>query len=370
MLHVCSALVVGRNVCTSSRLLQSAVNIRFGRTPRPEAPELSPVSSVHTKKHIMPCCLFFKETYSATRIKNVRIVRFQFMCVFGDILAALWDSAAVTFHTEGIDQTEPTAIDASCAADGGSDQTAKKLESKAKNNFCATDPPVTITPRPCLPFSEKSTRTARSRRILKTVGIALKDLVKVGSGRVGEGTSVRLVAYLLEAHFPKSNVKKGELVNCKAKGEENNDIHIALVANPNEDDICNSFTAEMSPHFRPETWRDVVDLNLGNRPVRVAGAVFFDGSHQPCTAAKKTSSPRASAWEIHPVYGFDICRFRTKGKCKATDEAVWIPLHEWHATKTPVRNTNCPWTMPRDVMSSRYRASKKILDVLVGQKGW
>ena len=40
---------------------------------------------------------------------------------------------------KAIDQTEPTAIDASCAADGGSDQTAKKIESKAKNSFCATD---------------------------------------------------------------------------------------------------------------------------------------------------------------------------------------------------------------------------------------
>ena len=155
------------------------------------------------------------------------------------------------------------------------------------------------------------------------------DLVKVGGGRAGEGTHVQLVAFLQEAHFPKSNVKKGERVNCKLTGQENNDIHIALVSNPNEDDSCNSFTAEMSPHFRPEAWRDIVDLNLGNRPVRVTGTLFFDGSHQPCTATKRTSPPRASVWEIHPVYGFDICRFRSKAKCKPIDDAVWIPLHEW-----------------------------------------
>src|SRR5438067_10340190 len=107
-----------------------------------------------------------------------------------------------------LDQTELAAIDKSCAADGGSDQTPKQLESAAKNNFCASDAPVSITTQTLVSLQREINKDSSIKQNLKANRDALKNLVKVGAGRVGEGTGVQLVAYLLEAHFPKSNVKK------------------------------------------------------------------------------------------------------------------------------------------------------------------
>jgi hypothetical protein len=51
---------------------------------------------------------------------------------------------------------------------------------------------------------------------------------------------------------------------------------------PEEDDRCESLNAEISPHFRPETWLDIVGLNIApKRPLRITGQLFFDASHQP-----------------------------------------------------------------------------------------
>ncbi|HET8546937.1 MAG TPA: hypothetical protein VFL57_02995 [Bryobacteraceae bacterium] len=230
---------------------------------------------------------------------------------------------------KALEQADDLEIDQSCAAEGRSKRRDKQLESAAKNNFCATNAPVTITTRTLRSLQRVMDNNPSIRKELKESREPLKAVLTVGGKRIGEGTNVQLVAYLLEAHFPKSNVRKGELVNCKLRGEANNDIHIALASSPNVDDVCDSFTAEMSPHFRPEAWNEVVKLSLGNRPVRVSGALFFDGSHRPCTPTKRASPPRASVWEIHPVYAFDICRFRTRSKCGAGNDSVWIPLHEW-----------------------------------------
>jgi hypothetical protein len=81
-------------------------------------------------------------------------------------------------------------------------------------------------------------------------------------------------------------VKKGELVNCKITGAESKDVHIELVKMASEDDACNSVTAEMSPHLRPESWTDLPGLAI-KRPVRITGPLFFDGSHRPCSGDKR-----------------------------------------------------------------------------------
>jgi hypothetical protein len=118
-------------------------------------------------------------------------------------------------------------------------------------------------------------------------------------------------------------------VNCKTGGEASNDIHIELVKTADEDDACKSVTAEMSPHFRPESWSSLPDLKIV-RPVRLTGALFFDGSHRPCTATSRPSPKRISVWEIHPVYQFEVCKFNSRSRCKATADDVWIPLDQWH----------------------------------------
>jgi hypothetical protein len=141
-------------------------------------------------------------------------------------------------------KTEGLPID---AAPG---DTGKRLESNAKNNFCAKGKPTTITYSAFTRLQSLSDGQDGLRAALKQDRSVLADLLKLPSGRnVGEGTVVQYVGFLLGAR--NSNVSKGELVNCKTKGRDANDIHIELVKTAGEEDECNGVTAEMSPHFGP-----------------------------------------------------------------------------------------------------------------------
>ena len=225
------------------------------------------------------------------------------------------------------------AIDDKCSADGSSDtlereadRIAKKLESNAKNNFCAAGKKTPITYQTFINLESASTDAIR--KTIKTDRAVLKKMPLPGGQAIGEGTLVQFVAYLLDAHY--SNMRAGELVNCKTPGKEWNDIHIELVNSAAEDDACNSVAAEMSPHLRPESWADLPDLSL-KRPVRVTGPLFFDGSHRPCRDGKRPSPNRISVWEIHPVYQFEVCKNKSRAKCKVTDDAAWVRLDQWHS---------------------------------------
>ena len=44
-------------------------------------------------------------------------------------------------------------------------------------------------------------------------------------------------------------------MNCNLPSKEENDIHIELMNESDEEDPCKSVTAEMSPHFRPAEWQ-------------------------------------------------------------------------------------------------------------------
>jgi hypothetical protein len=112
-------------------------------------------------------------------------------------------------------------------------------------------------------------------------------------------------------------------------GQANNDIHVDLARNPGEP-ACRSITAEIIPHYRPAAW-EVDNLKLVmDRPVRLTGHLFFDASHRPCKTDTDNVSPkRASLWEIHPVYGVDVCRERTLQACPAGNEGKWLALDQW-----------------------------------------
>jgi hypothetical protein len=234
-------------------------------------------------------------------------------------------------------ETVDLDIDASCSIDGNSgDDELKKLESEAKNNFCLTTTPLSITYTTFTRLQKASDGIDNLRENLKTDRGSLADLLPVAGGTaVGEGTLVRFVAFILDAH--NSNIgkktppkKSGELVNCNNPDKESNDIHIELVRTAAEDDDCNSVTAEMSPHFRPESWSGLVDVQI-KRPVRVTGSLFYDGvSHKPCSGGKRPSPHRISVWEIHPVYALDVCKSASIAACKVGDNSGWIPLDQWH----------------------------------------
>jgi len=139
---------------------------------------------------------------------------------------------------------------------------------------------------------------------------------------------VQYVAFI--SHPRNSNVKKGESVNCKERGADANDIHMDLLRRPNEGELaCRSITAEISPHFRPSFWEVPKLRLLRQRPVRMTGQLFFDGSHKPCKHDQDTINPkRASVWEIHPVYAIDVCLHDTLQACTVKGQH-WTPLDKW-----------------------------------------
>lgn len=166
-----------------------------------------------------------------------------------------------TLPFDGIKEEQD--IDATCPAEGTGTTDAHRAQNRAKNNFCASGTPVLVThltmtrlqeavedADPDIPFGARDTLPPDRSR--------LKDLRTTTEGDlVGEGTRVQLVGFVLEAH------RGGEeAVNCDKGRKENTDIHIAIgkqratswEAGRQDDVLCKSVTAEISPHFRPSAW--------------------------------------------------------------------------------------------------------------------
>jgi hypothetical protein len=144
---------------------------------------------------------------------------------------------------------------------------------------------------------------------------------------------------------PYSNTSSGESVNCGIHGAEANDIHLALAKTKTEPDECNSFTAEITPHFRPAEWVVLSTLHKTttktaaeriaawdlDRPLRITGQMMMDGSHKPCTPGHPQSPKRISVWEIHPVYAVDVCKKKSISSCRAGVVSDWVALDVWLA---------------------------------------
>jgi hypothetical protein len=225
-------------------------------------------------------------------------------------------------------KAEGLAVDASCTSDGGAGTNVeKRLESNAKNNFCVQGDPIPIVFDDFTTLESASDQIPDVRKLLKTSRDNIVDIAtSAGGDKIGEGTLVQFVGFLFNAHF--SNVGSGELVNCKLKAKPDNDIHIELMKNAKEEDECQGVTAEMSPHFRPEVWSELVNLETKN-PVRITGPLFFDGSHHPCHDDKRPTPNRISVWEIHPVYQFEVCRAKSLKTCDVRDNSQWVPLDKF-----------------------------------------
>jgi len=211
---------------------------------------------------------------------------------------------------------------------------AKAAESKAKNNLCGNLAAKTVVDfsilrnMQALPINKNNLGDRHT----------LRQIFTVGNQKIGEGSVVRLKAFVKEAHI--SDCDGGEEVNCKKTGPQVNDIHIPLVdpsqPNPSAQDECTSVTAEMIPHFRPAAWAQLDMKTPVKNPVRVTGQLFFDNSHDPCVknpdgTFKRNSPPRSSLWEIHPVYQFEVCAKTDPQQCDVANDSVWIPYDRWVA---------------------------------------
>lgn len=228
---------------------------------------------------------------------------------------------------QSIAQSHP--IDSMCG-DKGDGKGAMATQNAVKNNFCALDPPITLK------FVDFDSLRPASFGGLPMDRAPLRHVMDIGTSKgVGEGSLIRLAAFVAGAHI--SDIGSGESVNCHLAGAENNDVHVNLVENPG-DDLCSSVTAEISPHFRPVQWAQLSQMVI-TRPVRISGQLFFDASHHPCDQGGRVSLPkRRSTWEIHPVYGIDVCNYDALSSCSADDEKAWEPLDQWqNAESSPSR---------------------------------
>jgi hypothetical protein len=212
-------------------------------------------------------------------------------------------------------------IDNQCSIDGAGKTEEKIVESRAKNDFCAeTSDPIAIDYQTFVDLQKGTSFRGSADRS------PLASILSRNGVTIGEGKFVEYAGFVLHAQY--SNRSKGEAVNCNIPGEDTNDIHIQMVADPSDDDACDSVTAEMSPHFRPDAWTPDKLNSLQDHLIRIRGPLFFDGSHTPCHDGKRPNPQRISVWEIHPVYSVDVCK--EKGiKCQD-----FVSLDEWNGVES------------------------------------
>lgn len=222
---------------------------------------------------------------------------------------------------------DATPIDSSCPVEGkGGTEVA---QNKVKNQFCASDParPVTIQDLVALegqvetdrsiPFGNPRNHPMTSQPGPATERSALKAL--------GEGTRVVLTGFVKIARQ-----EGAESVNCGTAVPNQaayHDIHISIVDQAGGAE-CGGVVAEMIPHHRPTAWtfQLVNKVAASNLLVRVTGDMMFDSSHSPCQNGSSIPGDpsRASLWEVHPIYKFEVC---TEADCSSGQG--WVPLELW-----------------------------------------
>jgi uncharacterized protein YgiM (DUF1202 family) len=236
---------------------------------------------------------------------------------------------------DSIKQKHP--IDDTCDMDGLSSNGGRPTEQKVaenhvKNDFCKTGAPVDISYQDLLQL-EKDRQNVRDPD-LPNADVRkqkLENVITVNGHSIGEGTLVRLVIHVIQGKADYADTAKqgfnGESVNCCYLSEQENDIHIPLGEQTHGDETL-SVTAEMSPHFRPAKWTPEDVNSVGEHPIRVTGQLFYDSSHR-AKNGKRTGPKRASLWEIHPVYAFEVCGLTDDAACKAAPDSEWKPLDQF-----------------------------------------
>jgi len=129
-----------------------------------------------------------------------------------------------------------------------------------------------------------------------------------GSGK--EGTPVELKGFLL-----KVKPEGGESCNCGLTRRVDTDVHLALVAAP-EDLEETSVTAEITPRVRASGHPDWLYKNvkdLEGEFIRVTGWLMLDTKHIRQTQRlpkERLNKPltRATNWEVHPVTKLEVCQ--------------------------------------------------------------
>jgi len=146
--------------------------------------------------------------------------------------------------------------------------------------------------------------------------------IETADGTVGEGSRVRLVAFLSEG---KPHANSGESVNCNLKTETNNDIHISVTERKAASEF-EGIVVEMIPQDRPANWTSKKVEMLRGKVLLIEGGLFYDNLH---FANGDASNPigrqpkRFSLWEIHPVTSVKVCKRATISQCNPDRASDW-----------------------------------------------
>jgi hypothetical protein len=146
--------------------------------------------------------------------------------------------------------------------------------------------------------------------------------IETAEGTVGEGSRVRLVAFLSEG---KPHANSGESVNCNLKSEANNDIHVSVTETKNGSEF-EGIVVEMIPQDRPPNWTSSKVGTLRGKVLLIEGGLFYDNPH---FANGDASNPmqgqpkRFSLWEIHPITSVKVCKKKTVSQCDPDRDSDW-----------------------------------------------
>jgi hypothetical protein len=210
--------------------------------------------------------------------------------------------------------TKPTGCSAAGSAHG--------LVNQLKRTVPPPGTPVTLTFET---FSQLQTAALESVDQAVEIPPAERDKIKsieTTEGTVGEGSRVRLVAFLSDG-TPHAN--SGESVNCNLKTEANNDIHISVTEAKNASEF-EGIVVEMIPQDRPANWTSDEVGTLRGKVLLIEGGLFYDNLH---FANGDASNPipnqpkRFSLWEIHPVTSVKVCKMDTVSQCDPDRASDW-----------------------------------------------
>ncbi|MGY4230040.1 hypothetical protein ACVMIH_007401 [Bradyrhizobium sp. USDA 4503] len=182
--------------------------------------------------------------------------------------------------------------------------------------------PITVT------FDTFSQLQSRAEELVdQGVDIAPSDRDKIknidtAEGTVGEGSLVRLVAFLSKG---KPHANTGESVNCNLKGEAKNDLHISVTEKRNGSEF-DGIVVEMIPQDRPDNWTSADIATLRGKVLLIEGALLYDNMHvtngdenNPLNGQPK----RFSLWEIHPITSLKVCKKSAVSQCDPDRASDW-----------------------------------------------
>ncbi len=160
----------------------------------------------------------------------------------------------------------------------------------------------------------------------------LNDLKVSATKTVSEGTLVELRGFVIQ-DSPRPKPAGPESVNCRLTKAANNDIHIPIVEDPEDQEFA-ALVVEMIPQGRPAGWnsKNLKRAAREERPVIVRGRLFYDNKHLVNGDQDHDNGEpkRFSLWEIHPVSEFFVCA-RPSKKCgqTATPSNGWKRLQDF-----------------------------------------